>query len=290
MSRNMKSIIAIGFFSLIVLQSFSQVITGKIVDASSGKPLEYVSVGVINTNAGTITNEQGRFKLDVKGLSANEIVRISMIGFRSLTSTIGELSNKENMLNLESEPVQLKEVIIKPSGKFRKAGTSNYTWHGGCCGWGGTDFGKGNEIGLQIELGALPVKIKTLHIHLDKQSFDSSIFRLHVRNIADKLPLNELLNQNILISVTKESGWVDIDLGKYNLVFNGTIALSLEWIKIKGVKEGKLVKMNGSKQPMAVVLFSIKKNQGCTYTRWGSEAKWHRTENESPGFYFIVEE
>jgi len=50
------------------------------------------------------------------------------------------------------------------------------------------------------------------------------------------------------------------------------------------------VKMNGSKNSSAVVLFTIKKDQGCSYTRWGTEAKWNCDANESPGFYLTIEE
>jgi hypothetical protein len=286
----MKYISGFVLFSLLVLQLHSQVITGKIYDASSGAPLEYVSIGIIETSVGTITDEKGNFNIEVKGLSTNARVRFSMIGFKSQTFTIEQLSLKENIIKLENEAVQLKEVIIKPSGKFRKVGATNYTWHGGWCGWGGIDFGKGYEIGIKINLGILPVRLKSLHIHIDKQSFDSSLFRIHIRNIMDNLPLDELLNKNILISITKESGWIDIDLSKYNLVFKGDIALSLEWIKIIGVNKDKLMKMNGSKQYSAIVLFNIKRKLGCTYTRWGSEAKWTRTDNESPSFYLTIEE
>ena len=268
----------------------AQVISGKVCDAASGKPLEYVSIGVINTTAGTITDEQGKFSFTVKGLPMDGVVRFSMIGFKSLTFTIGALINKENNIKLAEEPVLLKEVVIKPSGRFRKVGTTGYTFHGGLAGWGGTDFGKGFEIGSKIDLGNLPVKVKSLHIRISKQSFDSSMFRIHIRDLENNLPHQELLSRNIIICLTKESGWEEIDLSKYNLVFKGEIALSLEWVKVKGLNKDKMIKMNGYKNSSAVVLFTEKKKQGCSYSRWGTEAKWSRFETESPSFYLTIEE
>jgi hypothetical protein len=277
-------------FLWIALRLNAQVVSGRVVDATGGKPLEYVSIGVVNTTSGTITNEQGKFTFAVKGLSTDAEVRFSMIGFKSRTFTIEELAGKDNLIRLTGEPIQLKEVVIKPSGKFRKVGTTSYTFHGGLAGWGGNDFGKGYEIGSRIDLGKLPVKIKSLHIRISKQSFDSSLFRIHIRDLKDNMPDHELLNKNIIISLIKESGWEDIDLGKYNLVYSGEIAFSLEWVKVRGLNKNKMMKMNGNKNYSAIVLFTNKKNQGCSYTRWGTEAKWNRIDTESPSFYLTIEE
>ena len=277
------------FLVSLAVQIHGQTITGKIFNASGGTPLEYVSIGVVNTTAGTITNEEGVFKLEVKGHQPQETVRFSMIGFKSQTFTIGELSNRENIIRLIDEPYLLKEVVVRPSGIFRDVGVNSYTWHGGLCGWGGTDFGKGHEIGTKLDLGTIPVALKRLHIRIANQSFDSSLFRLHIRDISGDLPDHELLTKNIFICITKESGWFDTDLGKYNLVFKGEIALSLEWIKVIGLNKEKLMKMNGSKVYSPTVLFTIKRNQGCIYTKWGIESKWNRSDNESPSIYLTIE-
>lgn len=103
------------------------------------------------------------------------------------------------------------------------------------------------------------------------------------------MPLTELLNNNILISLTKESGWIEIDLSKYNLVSEGDIALSLEWIKIIGIDMNKLITINGEKRLSAGVTFDTKRNQGCTFTKWGTEAKWVRHDNSSPSIYLTVQ-
>jgi hypothetical protein len=273
----------------IVLQLQAQLISGKIYDASSGKPLEYVSLGVIDAPLGTITNENGEFSLNIKGQSPKATVRISMIGYIPKTFSIEDLTNKENVLKLENKPIELGEVTIKPySGKQNKVGTTGYTWHGELCGWGGIQKGKGYEIGTKIELGSLPVLIRGLHIHLSKQSFENSLFRLHIRNIINNLPYEELLTENIILPVTKSSGWVDIDLTKYNLVFKGDIALTLEWVNVSVTNKSKLLSVNGEKH--YCVLFNKKQKQGSIYTRWGSEAKWVWKEGSSPSFYLTVQE
>jgi hypothetical protein len=286
----MKSLSAFALMIIFGYQLQGQNISGKVIDFSNGEPLVYVSIGVMETSKGTITDEKGNFNLDVTGQSIKSPVRFSMIGYQSQNFTIEELSKFQNIIKLKYYPIDLAPITIKPYGKIKEVGTKDYTILGGFDGWSGANFGKGYEIGLKIELGALPVRIKSLHFRLYKQTVDSSLFRLHIREIDENMPLNELLNKNILIPVTKKSGWFDIDLSKYNLVFSGDIVLSIEWIKVVGIHMESSMKINDSKQASPNVLFNIKRKQGCTYHRWGTEANWVKDDSSSPSFYLTVQE
>jgi hypothetical protein len=285
---NNKAISIFVLFSLITAHLNAQTITGKVIDSSSGESLEYVSIGVVNTSLGIITDREGNFKMDVKGQSPKAIVRISMISYAPQTFTIEELAAKENIIKLTSTPVQLSDVIVRPSGKSREVGTKNYTRKGSWCGWGGSNFGQGNEIGTKIELGNKPVQIKSLHIHVHRQAFDSSLFRLHIRTIADNAPFEELLNTNIILAITKETGWFDFDLSKYNIILKGDVAVTLEWVKVTGVNKNRVQNIN-NKTVTEYVLFNTKKKQGNMYTRWGTEAKWVMHENGSPSIYLTIQ-
>lgn len=286
----MKTLLISALCFLLSLSSFSQTISGKVINANSESALEFVNIGIIDFPAGTITNEKGNFKLDLNDISIEKKVRFSMIGFKSQIFTIKELINIENIIKLEEEPIQLSELIIKPSGKIRKVGTTNYARLAGVCGWGGTQFGKGHEIGTEIDLGTQAVKLKSLHLRLYKQSFDSTLFRLHIRSIQDNFPDKELLMDNIIITVSEESGWIDVNLSQYNIILSDKVILSLEWVKIYGVNKDRLIRMNKSKQYTANVLFNLSGKKGSLFTRWGSEAKWRKNNNSSPAFYLMVQE
>lgn len=285
----MKSLISVILITLCFLNAHSQFIKGKVKDSKSGEPLKYVSIGILDTPGGTITDESGNFQLEIKNQSPKMLVRFSMIGYEPRTFTVEELSDAEKVVMLDSKPVQLPEVVIR-KGKLKTSGTTGYTWHGGYCGWGGADFGKGNEIGSGIELGPVPVKLLTLHLYVYKVSFDSVLFRLHIRNIVNGLPQNELLTTNILIAVTSKEGWGEFDLNKYNLVFRDDVALTIEWVKaIRPVRE-RYMKMNGSKKLLPGMLFTIKRDKGTSFSKWGTEAKWTRLDSGSPSFYLTVQE
>ena len=285
----MKTLLILLPFLLHTIVMHSQIIVGKVVDSTSNDLLEYVSIGIVKTPIGTITNEKGKFNLELKGQSPKAMVRFSMIGYKAQTFSVEELLNKENVIKLKQEAVQIDEVIVKPSNKFKKVGTISRSLQG-VCGWGGDRRGKGHEIGLKIDLGTSHVRLQSIHIRIDKQSYDSSLFRLHIRDIKNGLPHEELLSNNILITISQTSGWIDIDLSKYNLVFKGEIALTLEWLKVLGLNKKDMIRVNKSKQKTANVLVSVKNKQGCIYAKWGVEAKWTKRDTQSPSIYLIVQE
>jgi hypothetical protein len=282
------------FFFLSLFSLFparGQVISGKVVNSRTGVPLEYVNIGIIDEPAGTITGKQGNFKLNIGNVPEDKTIKFSMIGFEPEIFSVKELLLRENKIELSEKTFELKEVIVNPAGKIHKLGTTGCSMRS-ICGWGWEWGGvryTGYEIGLKIALGQQSVAVKKIHAYLLIQSFDSTLFRVHIREFSDGLPGKELLRENIYITVTRNSGWEEFDLSRYNIVLSGDIVLTLEWVDAFGINESRFQKMNRSKQPQPVVLFRCKKKkENIQYSKWGSEAKWNKLPGSSPSFYLTV--
>jgi hypothetical protein len=273
------------FISLLMCYCFgvnAQVIQGKVIDANSSKCLPYASIGILNTPKGTIANEYGAFALETKDSTLKSTVRFSMIGYESQTFTVNDLVGKDNTIALRLKPVQLTEVIVIQNKESRIVGTNSYSPRG-MSGWGGDKFGTGHEIGLKMDLGESYVKLEKLIFRIHKQSFDSTMFRLHIRDIVNNIPNEELLLTDILFTVSESSG-----LSQYNIFLKNEVVLSLEWVKVWGLNRKNMVKMNRSKEKSAVVLFSTKKNSGQMFTKWGIEADWRSSNRMTPSMYVKV--
>lgn len=272
---------------LIHIEFYGQIIKGQIVDSKTNEPLEYVSIGIINTPFGTISDDKGYFKFEYKIQDLSSIVRISMIGYEAQVFSISDLLQKDIKIKLNETTYEINEVVITPT-KERMVGATGFNKFQGWSGWGGLHVKKGYEIGIKLDLGDKPVKLKSLYVMLQRQAFDTSLFRLHVRAIKDTLVLNELLTENIIVTITNESGWANIDLEKYNLIESGEIGLTLEWLKVQGINEDREMKINDRMQK-AYILFKNKKNQTGLY-RWGTEAKWIINKDKSPSMYLTIME
>ena len=260
-----------------------QTITGKVVDASTGEPLAYVYIELVGRPLRTNSDETGNFKLEINGLPDDATIRFSTIGYPAHTFSIKELAgNDEIKVKLESVTVPLSEVVITPK-KTRKAGMTKCA-AGPTYGFEIGHLGKEYETGLKIELGELPAFVKSLHVRVHKNSVDSTLLRLHVRNIINGLPGKELLSQNIIIPISKKSGWADIDLSKYQLSLQGAIILSLELVDVKGKN-----KSTGKRKPAnEVIQFNTAKSPTGAYIKQGSEKQWIRTSDRTPSFYLTV--
>ncbi|MDP2692495.1 MAG: carboxypeptidase-like regulatory domain-containing protein [bacterium] len=288
----MKIRISIIFFALFIITSnlIGQEIRGLIIDSESELPIEFVNIGVVDVSSGTITNESGIFILDCKKLPKDCKINISMIGYEPKTFNLNDLMVDTTTIKLVRKTYELDEVTIKWKEIIRKLGTVKTSKLAGVCGLQGTQKGKGHELGLLIHLGDNPVMIEDVNLKIRKHSYDTIVFRLHIRSIENGLPVNELLTQNIYLPISKYKGWQKFDLSEYRISISGDVVLSIEWIKISNVIEKNLIKMNGSKVATPNILFDINDKIGTLYSRWGSAARWKIEENKSLGFYITIKE
>ncbi|MFZ6001344.1 MAG: carboxypeptidase-like regulatory domain-containing protein [Bacteroidota bacterium] len=96
----------IGIFLLVSTSALGQVIEGKIVDAETGKPVPFASVGVVGTARGTSSNIDGEFSLFVSGDAS---IKITCIGYAStVVNSLGELA----VIQLKPIATQLTEIVI----------------------------------------------------------------------------------------------------------------------------------------------------------------------------------
>jgi len=267
------------------IEIYGQVIRGHITDSKTNKPIEYVSIGIVNTTFGAISDEKGFFEFEYKAQDISSNVKISMIGYKSQIFSVKDLLQKDFNVRMIDTVYEIKEIVIKPTVE-KIVGANGFDKSRGISGWAGLYDRKGYEIGIKLDLGNKPVKIKSLHVMIDHQAFDTCYFRLHIRSIRDTLILDELLTENIIVPISKESGWVDVNLENYNLNFSGEIGLTLEWLKVIGVNKARKMNVNNQIYDAYFLLKNKKKYMGLY--RFGTEAKWSINKENSPSMYLKI--
>ncbi len=267
--------LTMAIFLLAVSFSFTQEISGRVTDQDTAEPLAYASIGIIGTNSGTITDESGRFSLKVGDYPLSAIVRISMVGYHAKTYDLSDLIGKDLTITLETAVTSLREITISPGQKKLKRSGTKTSSEKIITGWGG--YGKGGERGTRIRIRKEPAEIEELHFHIASTTFDSLLFRVHIRDIQKGRPGKELLQEDILIPVAIRSGWVSVDMSPYRLVFDEDIALTLEWIRAWG-------DFSGEKS----LHISAALGKGRLYAKEASEATWTVKKSISPGIYVVL--
>lgn len=95
-------------------------ISGRVVDAATGQPLGGVQIGIIGTNRGTVTNQEGRFLLP--GVPAGRVtIEVNFIGYERVTREV-TVGASAVTLNFELEPdiLRLDELVVVGYGVERR--------------------------------------------------------------------------------------------------------------------------------------------------------------------------
>lgn len=106
------------FISIILLFGIlslhaQEVIKGRVIDASTGQPIEFANIGVIDSFTGNASNKAGFFELKIPEEMLREKIRVSAVGFQSKEFEISSLIEQDD-LTIEMIPViyNINEVSV----------------------------------------------------------------------------------------------------------------------------------------------------------------------------------
>ena len=110
------------FLALILIATgISQevILKGKITD-SNNIGLPFVNIGIPKKNTGTVSNENGEYKLKIpSNILENDTVVFSYIGYKTINKSIADLKNQKAIsIQMETEENQLEEVVFETK-KFK---------------------------------------------------------------------------------------------------------------------------------------------------------------------------
>ncbi|HRW70561.1 carboxypeptidase-like regulatory domain-containing protein, partial [Lentimicrobium sp.] len=95
-----------------------QVVQGTVTDAKTGETLIGVTVQIKGTTSGTITDIEGRYRLESDRLNASSVIVYSYIGYKSVEETLG--SRALVNVRMQVEQTMLDEVVVIGYGTAKK--------------------------------------------------------------------------------------------------------------------------------------------------------------------------
>jgi len=128
----MRKIILI-LITLIIAQGaiFGQdimTLSGKVIDASSKRPLGFASIYMNSTNISNVSNMDGVFSLKVPTANQNDTLMISYLGYRSVKVAVKDFRGGEEMtIAMESSVYTMDPIIVRPqdAASFMKMAITN---------------------------------------------------------------------------------------------------------------------------------------------------------------------
>lgn len=242
-------------------------IAARVLDAEDKTPLGYVNVGIPGKNVGTITREDGGFKLDVDAQLANDSLAFSMAGYKTRVISLKKIPGT---IVLDRRNGEMAEAVVIKGVRRSKLLGNTTTSKLVSVGFP-TRF-PGAEIGVRIALGKRPRRLEKFHCHVSYSRVDSAIFRLNIFRVVNGKPEN-IMQRNILLLVGNAAGDYTVDLSGLNLALSGEILVSLELLKTYSVS------------PTAgAVYFSAALFNSATWHRQTSQAEWTKARGIGVGF------
>lgn len=212
--------------------AFAQLrISGEVSDLSTGRPVAFVSIGIAGKTVGTLSDEKGRFELNVQEYQKKDSLKIASIGYKTRVYSVSEWSETQHKkIQLETIPLQLEEVVIRSKKiKFKTLGTTRYTTNN-CTGF--ADVGgnwKGSEAAILIR-NKKDVLIESFSFFVIQNKYkDSLLFRLmFYEKIRNDWVGPTFLKKPIIFKVGIKQGEFTLPLRDYNIRFGSDFFVSLE--------------------------------------------------------------
>lgn len=212
----------------------AQSVSGTVINEKNKQPVAYVNIGIAGKNIGTVSDFEGKFKLDVAPEFDNDSLLFSCIGFSSYSIKIADFKNQKPTYILMNARVQeLKEVIVRPrvyKEKFLGVTTETKFFR--------TGFGQnklGYEAGILMEIKKTAY-LKSVFLSIVECTYDTVFYRLNIYKKTDDLQFENVLSSPIYFKLPKErmKDLVRIDLTAYDIVVAGDFLVSVEFVKDLG--------------------------------------------------------
>lgn len=218
---------------------FSQQVSGVVLNKSNNQPIEFVNIGIVDKNIGTVSNIDGRFSIVIDSASViNDTLLFSAIGYESKWIQISNLlSGDKPSVRLEKKSYEIAEVVVSPTKikeKILGVKTKNKSISAG--------FDK-NELGYELGI-LMKVKkraiLKQVNINIASCSYDSIHFRLNIYKVKENKSFENILIEPIYIEMPREkvAEEIEVDLRGKNINVESNFLITLEHIKNLG--EGHL--------------------------------------------------
>ena len=245
----MKQLISIIFFLSFYFCSFSQeiIIEGKVQDLKNNTNLSFANIGIANKNVGTVSNENGAFRLKLIGKeNSNDTILFTYVGYKTKNVLVYSLKSKYNIILLEPKTNVLSEVVIKPKRfRIKEIGRS-------ASGFGLMHMNVNNyyekdvhdwlskESGMRLAINK-ECKIKDLNFNITSNQFKSVKFRVNFYKIENGLPTELIVDKNIIFEIKDAYlGWFNVNLEHYNINFHKDtkeVVVAIQWVESKKMNE-----------------------------------------------------
>ena len=221
-------VFCVALFLTVPSMVFSQVhFRGKVISKKDARPAAFATIQLMHQKGGSLSDKSGNFSFRVPKVKNDDTLTISSVGYESLKIPVA-LALKSSEFVLNESTRSLESVVVKSFTSHEVIG-SNAEASAYFRSWNYKK--KGGEIGRTFQIPHKEFKIDKIRFKVDNMC-DTCQMRLHIRNVVNGLPAEEIIRDSITVSIrslTMDDKIPEFDLSPYDLTFSQKeIFVSLE--------------------------------------------------------------
>jgi hypothetical protein len=255
---------------------------GKLIDAKSKEPLPYVNIGIVDKGVGTVSDEEGIFHLTLNKevIAEDDVILFSSLGYGQKEIPVSEavfVYNEYPEILLTPSDIELSEVVVTNDQLVPITEYVGYQNNGNSSfGYWRDNIALGGELATKITAKKGPRQLNALEFEVWENPSDSVLVRINI--YADDGPLGRpktnlnQSNKNIITTLQKGRGFVDVDLEPYGIYVEDDFYVSLELLKVYGEAE------------LGLVIAASNGDDG-SYRKYASQDKWERLSDINMAYY-----
>ena len=212
-------------------------ISGKVTQSNSSQGIAYANIGIINTEIGTISNEDGSFSISIPATYSDQNLLFSSIGFTQKIIPVASLQDKQILIiHLDEKVFELRTIYVTPGKTKKKLATLGNGKSFLLSGQLHCDTASaGSAMALLIDKSNYPdfTHIQTVSLFIAANKFPTFKIRLRILAVDStdqNKPGFDLLNQQVIAVSDIQKGWLQFDLPNTFQINEKAFYLVFEWI------------------------------------------------------------
>lgn len=208
---------------------------GQVLNARTGQPVPFATLGVPRRGLGTVADEQGRYVLRLPALT--DTVIVTSVGFAREVVPPAALAAGQREFRLQPlqqtlQNVDVRHRPVRAATLGRNKDKGDLRWMGGSSGQDNADTEWGWELGAVLTPKA-PALLEEFHVFFFDNTYDNLRFRLNLYALENGRPGKPLLSQDIQLTVVRwQKGWVTVDLRPYDLTLPAQpVVATIQWLQ-----------------------------------------------------------
>ena len=107
-------LLALSILCAAICSAQSLTLSGRILDASSRRPLDFASIHLMTTNISNVSNTEGIFSLKIPDDVKADSVMVSYLGYRSQKIAVSAFNGRELTISLVPSGIALEPIVVHP--------------------------------------------------------------------------------------------------------------------------------------------------------------------------------